>query len=1065
MAGRELEAIISLAGKLDPSLAASVQQAQAMLGRLDKNLKRSKAVAAIGKSAKAVAVAVGSAAVAGGVFVAKSVQKGMEFDSAMSQVAATLGTTTDQIGDLRKFALEMGSTTKFTATESAEALNYMALAGYDAETSMKMLPNVLNLAAAGNLELAQASDMVTDAQSALGLNIEQTNMLVDQMAKTASKTNTSVGQLGEAILTVGGTAQYMAGGTAGVNAALGVLADNGIKASEGGTHLRNILLKLASPTSEATKLLNDMGVQVFDAGGKLRDFSELFPELNAAMSTMTDEQKLSAMSTLFNARDIASATALLGTTKERWEEIGGALQNCEGAAKAMADTQLDNLEGDVTIFKSALEGAQITLADALTPALREFVQFGTSAIGQLQSAFNENGLSGVVSAAVNIISQMLNALVGALPQIAQVGFQFIAELVMAIVQALPQVMQAAVQIVMILAQGLTQAAPQLIGAIFQAVGMMLVTLASAIPQFFTAALQLISALAQGIIANLPMLVSYGLQAAVQFILGLIRALPQIIQIGIQLVMGLISGLVQALPQIIEAGVQAILMLIEGITQNLPMLITAGIQAVFMLAQGLLSNLGAIISAGVQIVVALGQAIITNLPSIIGQIVTGLGQGIVDGIGAFFGGIGDFFGGLFGGGGEAQAAATEMSAPFESVPADIESSLSSIDASGAFSGLDSSAQTSADGITSAFEGIDDQVLASFDQIPAGFDTSMASLGTSSETTVSQITSSFDQIPLGFDASMASLTASADTTAAQMGTSFDQIPLNFDTAMASLTTSADTTAASVGTSFDQTGLQIQQALGGETVANIQSQWTGLGEFFNSLSLQIVTSFQTAATQIQTIWQTVVTYLVSSWQQITAAFQQGATAAQTTAATIQSSFSGVSATIYEIVNAANQATASLQAMASAAASAQSAASMASAASGAGFAKGGFTSGPALAGEDPHYPREAVISFNPAYRTQNIGYLQTAARMLGVPNYELYDMGSKGRAIDSPDGGLITNMSVESSVNVGDINFNPTITISGNASQDDIIGAIRKVFPEFCDLVQDALGTEAVGSYGFDF
>ena len=144
-------------------------------------------------------------------FGKKSIEAGMQFDSSMSQVAATMGTTVDQIGELRDFAQEMGATTAFSATQAADALNYMALAGYDAGTSMSMLPNVLNLAAAGGMELASASDMITDSQSALGLTLSETSQLVDKMAKASSKSNTSVAQLGEAILTVGGTAKMMAG--------------------------------------------------------------------------------------------------------------------------------------------------------------------------------------------------------------------------------------------------------------------------------------------------------------------------------------------------------------------------------------------------------------------------------------------------------------------------------------------------------------------------------------------------------------------------------------------------------------------------------------------------------------------------------------------------------------------------------------------------------------------------------------------------------------------------------------------------------------------------------------
>ena len=303
---------------------------------------------------------------------AASVKAGMDFDSAMSQVAATMGTTTDDIKDLRDYAIKMGSSTSFSATEAAEALNYMALAGYDADTSMKMLPTVLNLAAAGGMDLATASDAVTDAQSALGLSTDETTTLIDQMAKASSKTNTSVEQLSTAILTVGGTARTMKGGTEELTAVLGVLADNGIKGSEGGTALRNILLSLQSPTDKAAKTLKEMGVSVYDSEGNMRSMTDILADMNGALSDMTGEERAKALSSVFNKRDLKSVNALLNTSTDRWEELGLALDDAGGAAEKMAATQLDNLKGSLTLLKSALEGAAIAVSDVISPVIRKF---------------------------------------------------------------------------------------------------------------------------------------------------------------------------------------------------------------------------------------------------------------------------------------------------------------------------------------------------------------------------------------------------------------------------------------------------------------------------------------------------------------------------------------------------------------------------------------------------------------------------------------------------------------------------------------------------------------------
>lgn len=330
------------------------------------------------KAAKIGAAALVTAGTAVTAFAADAVKTGMQFDSSMSQVAATMGTTVDEIGELRDFAKDMGATTAFSATQAADALNYMALAGYDAETSMAVLPNVLNLAAAGGIELAQASDMVTDAQSALGLSLDETSQLVDKMAKASSKSNTSVAQLGDAILTIGGTAKSMAGGTTELSAALGILADNGIKGAEGGTALRNVLLGIQSDKFEQT--FGAWGISAYDAEGNLRELSDILADMNTVMAGMTDQEKTNLINEIFNRQDLKTVNALLATSTERWDELTDAIDNSAGAAGQMADTQLDNLSGSITMLKSALEGAKIELSDKLAPALKTLVDWLTKLV-------------------------------------------------------------------------------------------------------------------------------------------------------------------------------------------------------------------------------------------------------------------------------------------------------------------------------------------------------------------------------------------------------------------------------------------------------------------------------------------------------------------------------------------------------------------------------------------------------------------------------------------------------------------------------------------------------------
>ena len=398
-------------------------------------------------------------------FAKSSVQTGMNFDKSMSQVAATMGKTVDEIQDLRQFAQKMGSETAFSASQAADALNYMALAGYDAETSMNMLPNVLNLAASGGMELARASDMITDTQSALGLSLDETAKLVDKMAKGASKTNTSVSQLGDAMLTVGGTAKMLAGGTTELSTALGLLADNGTKGAEGGTALRNIILSLTAPTDKAAAALEDLGVKAFDEKGNMRDLQLIFADFNSALSTMTEGEKTQVLNSIFNKVDLKSVNALLATSTERWNEVSEAIDNAAGSAEEMAKTQLDNLAGDVTIFRSALEGIQIALSDKLTPTLRKFVKFGTDGLSKLTKAFNEKGLAGAMNVVGEIISDAALMIVDMAPDIWNAVSSVLSSIRQGIVDNLPNILNVVMTIVQQIIEDLGIALPQLLKAL------------------------------------------------------------------------------------------------------------------------------------------------------------------------------------------------------------------------------------------------------------------------------------------------------------------------------------------------------------------------------------------------------------------------------------------------------------------------------------------------------------------------------------------------------------------------------------------------------------------------
>lgn len=370
---------------------------------LSKDLDKTEKSSARMKAAMKAAVSAAAAAVGtlSGLGIA-AIKVGSDFEESMSQVAATMGMSVSEIHNgseayetLATAAKNAGATTKFTATQAAEALNYLALAGYDAGTSAEVLPSVLNLAAAGGLDLAYASDLATDAMAALGIEASADNLTQfgDQMARASSKANYSVAQLGEAILTVGGTAKNLAGGTVELNTALGVLANRGIKGAEGGTALRNMILSLSAPTDKAAATLKSLGVSAFDAKGNLNPLNETFKKLDAAMQSMSQEKKTNVLNDIFNKVDLKSAEAMLAGCGAEFDNLSASIANSSGAMQDMADVQMDNLKGQMTILGSGLEGLGIQVYEKFETPMKEAAETAITSVDEVARNLRSGKLS------------------------------------------------------------------------------------------------------------------------------------------------------------------------------------------------------------------------------------------------------------------------------------------------------------------------------------------------------------------------------------------------------------------------------------------------------------------------------------------------------------------------------------------------------------------------------------------------------------------------------------------------------------------------------------------------
>ena len=314
----------------------------------------------------------GVTTVIGGVGVA-AVKTAADFDSAMSQVAAVSGATGKDFDNLRNKAREMGSKTKFSATEAAEAMNYMAMAGWKTEDMLDGIEGVMNLAAASGEDLATTSDIVTDALTAFGLSAKDSGHFADILAAASSNANTNVSMMGETFkycAPIAGALGFSAEDTA---EAIGLMANAGIKSSQAGTALRTIMNNLAGDVKISGKAIGDVTIATTNADGSMRDLSDILADCRSAFGNLTESEKAQAAESLVGKNAMSGFLALMNAGQGDIDKLSSAIENCDGSAEKMAMTMQDNLAGQLTILKSQLQELAISFGNILMPAIRSIV--------------------------------------------------------------------------------------------------------------------------------------------------------------------------------------------------------------------------------------------------------------------------------------------------------------------------------------------------------------------------------------------------------------------------------------------------------------------------------------------------------------------------------------------------------------------------------------------------------------------------------------------------------------------------------------------------------------------
>ena len=531
---------------------------------------------------------------------ADALETGRTFESSMSEVQAISGATGEDLKLLSDTAKEFGASTVFSASESADALKYMALAGWDAHQSTDALGGVLNLAAASGMDLAKASDMVTDYLSAFGLQAKDSAYFADLLAYSQSNSNTSAEQLGEAYKNCAANLNAAGQDIETTTSLLAMMANQGLKGSEGGTALTAVMRDMTAKMKDGSIAIGDANVQVMDAEGNYRDLTDILKDVEKATDGMGDAQKATALASTFTSDSIKGLNLILNAGVSNAEDFEKQLRKCSGSAEDMANVMNDNLEGDLKALNSAYEDLGITIYESATGSMREFVQEVTN---DLMPAIKD-AISGVEGAdealgesVSNLILMALDEVTSMLPRAANLGISIAGSLIQGVLDSLPDIADAAIDMASEILSGLSKQLPKIASKA-----------ADVVPQIITAILakmnDLIDAgitLVQGLVSALPEIVDSLVAATPQIIQALIDGLLSGYQALTDGAISLLMAIVSAVPQIIDSLVAALPQITVAIIDALPQIITTIIEV-------LIENIPLLLDCAVELFMTLVQAI-------------------------------------------------------------------------------------------------------------------------------------------------------------------------------------------------------------------------------------------------------------------------------------------------------------------------------------------------------------------------------------------------------------------------------------------------------------------------
>jgi TP901 family phage tail tape measure protein len=365
-----------------------VKKSQEELAKVSAALEQNNA--AISQTKTQLAGTLGTLAALGGAIYAGPVKKAAEFEAQMSTVKAISNASADDMKRLSEEAKHMGATTQFTAVEAGKALEYMAMAGWKTDQMLGGLPGIMNLAAASGEDLGQVSDIVTDALTAFNMTADQSGRFADVLAQASSNANTNVSMMGSTFQKVAPVAGALGYSVEDMSLGIGLMANASIKAEVAGTSLKTALANMAKPTKQMQAYMDKYGISLTNTDGSMKTFREVIDNLRSSLGGLSESEQVAAATAIFGKESFAGMLAIVNASDADFKKLSDSVNNAAGAAERMAQIKLDNFEGKVTLLKSAFEGLQIALGDALLPTFTQGAEKAAELISKLTEFINAN---------------------------------------------------------------------------------------------------------------------------------------------------------------------------------------------------------------------------------------------------------------------------------------------------------------------------------------------------------------------------------------------------------------------------------------------------------------------------------------------------------------------------------------------------------------------------------------------------------------------------------------------------------------------------------------------------